>query len=149
MGQNNQIIDSQYQIYANKYIRGDSPGAQLAAIASAQAKDGALIDPQNAAALLNQHHNSRRLLSDYDYTDESISNKQDEAKNPNETPSAKRFNLTKKNNNSLELVLINGTWRLIDLDICYKMMVSELHENNTNPKYHNYTKFVIFNDLNN
>ena len=136
----NQIIDAQYQIYSNKLS-----AAQLAAIASAQARDGALIDLQNAAAFLNQYHmNSRRLLSDYDYADDSLGKQESQDELKNKERDTNKFNLTKKGNNnnnsnsSMELVLINGTWHLIDLDICYKMMASEPVNQNTS-QYQNYT----------
>ena len=127
----------------------------MAAFAAASARDGALIDLKD----LNNHISSRRLLSDTDYDDDSIRSSNEKSQteskskglsggarrklsNDNEKtlPSLEKkhgYNLTKKSNESMELVLINGTWHLIDLNICYNMMRGEA--GNTNQYYHNNT----------
>ena len=86
-----------------------------AALASAQARDNALLD---TSAL---HVKARHLLSG------------DETEEETTVPPKKRFtnktaahNLT--NNNNMELVQINGTWHLINLSMCYDMLQhSSLH----------------------
>ena len=121
----------------SRILRGGAAGddderaVQLAALAAAQARDGALVDPQKAADLLkfssNVHLNSRRLLSNAE--EERNNNKEPKA-------SAKRraFNLTLNettNDSSMELVQINGTWHLIDLNVCYRMMYAASSDNTT------------------
>ena len=112
---------------------------------------------------LNNHISSRRLLSDMDYVDgensvsvarietNEKSHKESKSKRlcgdrkvingeDKMSPSLEKkhgYNLTKKSNESMELVLINGTWHLIDLNICYNMMRGEA--GNTNEYYHNNT----------
>lgn len=123
-----------------------SDAAQLAAFAAASARDGALIDLKD----LNQHINSRRLLSDKDYdylamaSDENNSSQEQPKKlsqpsggntnsNNKSLPSLEKkrgYNLTKKSNESMELVLINGTWHLIDLNVCYNMLRAESENSN-------------------
>ena len=117
---------------------------QLAALAAAQARDGALVDPQNAAALLKQsqaHLNSRRLLSDSDYTIDDVDTSKAAAKLVDQVK--KQFNITDiqvPSNESMELVKINGTWHLVDLNICYQMMLaaSSGESSSTDPKSKNY-----------
>lgn len=78
------------------------------------------------------HPRSRHLLSDYDYADDN-SLAQDKKKTNFTTKST---NLTKNDNSSLELVLINGTWHLIDLNICQKLMSTDQNDVN---KFYNFT----------
>ena len=138
--------------------------ARLAALAAASAKDGALIDLQNTALLYPQgrqgpalHANSRRLLSDDDYEVDG-EDKQGERRNSGGAKAAssssqgKRSSETAlinqtgssggkpnggKHNSSMDLILINGTWHLIDLDICHKMMA--IDPSQENGKFHNHS----------
>ncbi|CAF0724673.1 unnamed protein product [Brachionus calyciflorus] len=127
MNENNQLES----VYIN------SEGVQLAALASVNPKDGALVD----SSVLKQIH-SRRLLSDMDYPSEDSAEKIDKkistksltnrTKNTNLTLSEKHANLTQSDN--MELVLINGTWHLIDLNICYQKLHSNGNYNQTHLK---------------
>jgi hypothetical protein len=100
----------------------DEKSAQLAALAVAQATDGALVD---ANLLIKEKVNSRHLLSE---------NGQKQSKN-------KSINsVNKSDNSSNELVLINGTWHLVNLEACYKMMHDAKQDKYAN-KYSNLTHF--------
>jgi hypothetical protein len=145
---------SQFQRYLNdKKLLGAEQFQGESAQLAAYARDGALID-------LNNHINSRRLLGEAgtasdDYDNDSKSqlgeskkqlsvggNSKKSNKNSDRSlPSLEKkqgYNLTKKTNESMELVLINGTWHLIDLNICYNMMRAEAGAG-TNQYYHNNT----------
>ena len=150
---------SQFGRHLNeKNVLGNDQFQSESAFVAASARDGALIDLKN----LNNHISSRRLLSDMDYVDgensvvariETNEKSQKESKSKRLSgdrkanngedkmaPSLEKkhgYNLTKKSNESMELVLINGTWHLIDLNICYNMMRGEA--GNTNEYYHNNT----------
>lgn len=164
-----ELSRAQFQMYLNEknQLGNDyaslSDAGKLAALGAANARDGALIDLKD----LNQHINSRRLLSDNDYydlandssektslkdskLDKNKSLKNNNNKNSNSLPTLEKksaYNLTKKTNESMELVLINGTWHLIDLNVCYNMMRAEAE--NTNQFYHNNTHLNKINtDLN-
>lgn len=63
-----------------------------------------LIDPQNEQSIKSRH-----LLSDYDYPNDS-----------NEATPNKQ-NLTANSESLMDLILINGTWHLVDITICYKL----------------------------
>ena len=150
-----ELSRTQFQMYLNeKNQLGNehaplSDSAKLAALGAANARDGALIDLKD----LNQHINSRRLLSDSDYDDlsndssektskDSKLNKNQSSinKNNNTLPTLEKktaYNLTKKSNESMELVLINGTWHLIDLNVCYNLLRAEAE--NASHFYHNNT----------
>lgn len=125
----------------------DADSAQLAAMAAAEARDGALIDIQQ---LKQQNVKSRHLLSNYN-EDETTNSKLKKTKSADLLAASsvkKSFNLTKRsdnynltgynassgNNESMELVLINGTWHLLNLSYCYQTMMSA----NKN-QYHNYS----------
>lgn len=155
-------MNAKYQMYLQN-MYPDMDQSQLAALISASANDGALIGLKNTGDLVEQKPqriNSRHLLSDYDYplSDElqnaDKASKQQEQKQPklgnNRNLSRKSkpassnnlnsANLTRKTNESVELVLINGTWRVIDLDMCYKMMAESNFNNTANHHhYHNHT----------
>lgn len=107
--------------------------AQSAAYASAQ--DGALINLDQKQAK-QFHPRSRHLLSEYDYLDDSSEQSNPKSDKKNLTNNNIKSNLTKHDNSSLDLVLINGTWHLIDLNICQKLMSNE--QENLN-KYSNFT----------
>ena len=142
-----ELSRAQFQMYLNEKNQlsgGDyapSEAAKLAALGAASARDGALVDLKD----LNQHLSARRLLSDADYELESSNemksvsgkNAAKSGKNNTSPNLEKKFNLTKKSNESMELVLINGTWHLIDLNVCYNMLRAEAE--NTNQYYHNNT----------
>jgi len=100
----------------------DQKSAQLAALAVAQATDGALVD---ANLLIKQKVNSRHLLSDNGHKQ----SKNKSISSPNKT-----------GNSSNELVLINGTWHLVNLEACYKMLHEAKQDKNAN-KYTNLTHF--------
>lgn len=128
------------QLYSSKQngkiIYPELDAAQMAALAMANAKDGALIDPSNTAVLLKQQHpNARRLLSDEDYQLEDDDSKDRQS---SRSSANKVYNLTQRNmNESKELVLINGTWHLIDLNVCYQMLLTESGNNYTNHSHMN------------
>lgn len=109
--------------------------SQLAAALSKS--DGALIDLQSP---LPSHMKSRHLLSeDYENFDELeiISSKQKLEKN---TVSHVKENFTRsKNETNMELVLINGTWHMVDLNICYKIMSLNATENES--RFYNHSHF--------
>lgn len=95
----------------------ENEGAQIAALAAANPKDGALMD----SSVLKQIH-SRKLLSEQDYPIEYKSENSNSLENR-----TKKFNMSrtdKNNTDKIELVLINGTWHLIDLNICYQKIYS-------------------------
>jgi hypothetical protein len=116
----------------------DAESAQLAALAAAEARDGALIDINK---LKPQNVKSRHLLSNYN-DDETKNSKLKKTKSADllaASSAKKSFNLTQKNGNynltgynasignnneSMELVLINGTWHLLNLSYCYQTMMS-------------------------
>ncbi len=100
----------------------DEKSAQLAALAVAQATDGALVD---ANLLIKENVNSRHLLSDNgqkQYKNKSINTK------------------NKTGNSSNELVLINGTWHLVNLEACYKVLHEVKQEKDTK-QFANLTHF--------
>ena len=104
-----------------------SPSQQAAILADS---NGALVD------LVGPRFKSRHLISeDYEYQDEletaSASAEQKLAKN----------NLTNlsKNDSSMELIFINGTWHMADLNICYKIMSLNATENDS--RFYNHTHF--------
>lgn len=120
------------------------------------AKEGALIDIQNTASLVKQnqpglHPRSRHLLSDFDYSDDlndSISSTENlkQSLRTNLTRTKSNMNSTRNDNSSLDLFLINGTWHLIDLDYCQKLMAND--QNTVNQLY-NFTHLTkINNELN-
>ena len=152
MNYSNETDLSQFQRYLNdKNLLGAEQFQGESAQLAAYARDGALID-------LNNHIKSRRLLGDTgtasdDYDDDSKSqlgesrekqlsnSKKSDQNSDRSLPSLEKkqgYNLTKKTNESMELVLINGTWHLIDLNICYNMMRAEAGAG-TNQYYHNNT----------
>ena len=148
MNYSNETDLSQFQRYLNdKNLLGAEQFQGESAQLAAYARDGALID-------LNNHIKSRRLLGDTgtasdDYDDDSKSQLGESKKQLSKSkksdsrslPSLEKkqgYNLTKKTNESMELVLINGTWHLIDLNICYNMMRAEAGAG-TNQYYHNNT----------
>ncbi len=96
-----------------------------AAAVLADFNNRALIDLQKQQQI---HPRSRHLLSDYDYSDDlnesSIITQNDKNVKLN-TSRTTGNNLTKSENSSMELVLINGTWHLIDLNICQKFMPND------------------------
>ncbi len=117
----------------------DAESAQLAALAAAEARDGALIDIQQ---LKQQNIKSRHLLSNYN-EEETNNSKLKRTKSADllaASSAKKSFNLTNRSNNynltgynaingsnnneSMELVLINGTWHLLNLSYCYQTMMS-------------------------
>jgi hypothetical protein len=129
--------------FANRYTNQQSSdkASQLAALRMANVESGALID-------LNPGINSRHLLNaaDDDYDDFSYDKDGNQIKKLSKSPQDNEkksspksdttklgFNLTKKSNESMELVLINGTWHLIDLNVCYNMLLrgEEAPKNNT------------------
>jgi hypothetical protein len=102
----------------NHYV--DQESAQLAALAMAQARDGALVD----GSLFKQQMtlNSRHLL-------ELSENPADLSSERKLNATTNKFNLTHGNaqnkSNEMDFVLINGTWHVIDLSICQKMMSNQ------------------------
>jgi hypothetical protein len=135
---------------------GENEAAKLAAaLASAQARDNALLD----TSLFNMNVKSRHLLSDYDYEEESHKNvpAAKTAKSPNKNSRSRRnvapsavsnrsnqaaTNLTKqRQNDSMELVLINGTWHLINLSMCYNMMYGGENKLHTFQNYTHLNKY--------
>lgn len=119
----------------------DKEAVELAALARANALDGALVD--SSVFLKQQHLNSRRLLSNSEYFshDEEKDHTKSKVNSTNSSSNQKPYNLTKKSNESMELVLINGTWHLIDLNVCYQKMFTET--NYTHVKKYNF--FLILN----
>lgn len=122
-----------------------SPAQLAAALTAVHVDDGALVDLQKAVPGLVK---SRHLLSDYDYSDEPQmeNNKESEPvrrKNSSvdlDKLSMDELNLTSSTNDSnMELVLINGTWHMIDLNVCYKIM--SLASNGTDQKFYNHSHF--------
>lgn len=118
---------------------GYTPAQLAASLAMANARDGALLDLHNPVP---SHIKSRHLLSDYDYPDmDEKDNIEIKRKNISSMNGA---NIT--NNTNMELILINGTWHMVDLDICYKYMTVNSNETD---KFYNHTHFSrINNELN-
>lgn len=115
----------------NNYVT-DTESAQLAALAMAQARDGALVDGsllKNEVVALN----SRHLLSE-DYEDAEYSGGR------RANASSAKTNSTRVN--GMDLVLINGTWHVIDLSICQQMF-----PNSTNTSSNQYFNSTHFNRL--
>jgi hypothetical protein len=109
-----------------------------AALASAQARDNALLD---ASIFQRGIVKARHLLSNFDDYDDSTEGN-DKQKRVDKTLNG-ATNLTKRGNDSMELVLINGTWHLINLSMCYNMM------NQGAGQFYNYTHVArINNELN-
>ncbi len=119
---------NQSPIPSSNHIQGlvtDDDAQLAAALASAQARDNALLD----TSIFQRGGNvkARHLLSDFDDYDtgEQQANggkqKQQRAAAANKTMTG-TTNLTKRSNDSMELVLINGTWHLINLSMCYSML---------------------------
>lgn len=145
MGQTNQLAP--YSIQNDRRLEHHqsndmSESAQLAALAMAQARDGALVD----GSLLKQRIggsaiNSRHLLSE------------DDAAKDYDTPNT----TTRRNNNAtrgsdgavrvngMDLVLINGTWHVVDLSICQQIFSNQTsaHQNH---QYFNQTHFIRINN---
>lgn len=122
-------------------IQGENPidteSAQLAALALAQARDGALVD---GSLLKNQIVvNSRHLLSDTDYDDSEKSPRREVINS-----TTNKSNSTWDRVNGMDLVLINGTWHVIDLSICQSMISNQTHK--TNDQYFNITHFNRINN---
>ena len=117
--------------------------SQLAAMAAAQVKDGALVGSQNS---LSVHVKSRHLLSDYDYPEESADDQNlpttrspghNTQNKSNNDLNLKGANMTNNNGSNMEFIFINGTWHLIDLDICYKFMAVDAA--NDTQRFNNFT----------
>lgn len=108
-----------YSFNQNKELQGiyRNNEAQSAALAAFNPKEGALVD-----SLVHNQILSRKLLSEQDYPMEATSENKKYLQNR-----TNKFNLTrpdKNNTENIELVLINGTWHLIDLNICYQKLYS-------------------------
>ncbi|RNA19965.1 cyclic AMP-dependent transcription factor ATF-6 beta [Brachionus plicatilis] len=108
-----------YSFNQNKDLKGlyENEDSRMVALAAVNPKDGALVD----SSVLKQMH-SRKLLSESDYPVEEASDNFKSLKNR-----TNKFNSTrpdKNNTENIELVLINGTWHLIDLNICYQKLYS-------------------------
>lgn len=122
----------------------NSESAQLAALAMAQARDGALVD----GSLLKQRIsslNSRHLLADND-------NNNDDEVSPNTTTRSNNgvTNATRNRDGAvrvdgMDLVLINGTWHVVDFSICQQMFSNQTSANGSagphHQQYYNYTHF--------
>jgi hypothetical protein len=117
----------------------DLSTTQLAALKAAQARDGALIGLNDVNSLV--HVQSRHLLADVP-NDDSTAEVAPTAEATTNNNNVTTFNLTLKNgasngnnmsgagtmhphkNGSMELMLINGTWHLVDVSICYQNMMA-------------------------
>jgi hypothetical protein len=131
-------------------VEGNDAHQLAAALASAQARDNALLD---ASMLAPRIVKARHLLSefdDYDSGGEAATNKHErnshKQKNnhqkANKTTAATatgNSNLTKRDNDGMELVLINGTWHLINLSMCYNILQT------SSGQFHNHTHMARVN----
>lgn len=111
---------------------------KAAAVSAAAVSNGALVDPKRPFQFKSRH-----LIADYDYPEGAESSNEIQ-----KNSSLNDFNLTKSGNDSnMDLVLINGTWHMIDLDLCYKVMSVG---GNESEKFYNHTHFNKINsELNN
>jgi hypothetical protein len=101
---------------------------------------GALIDIKNDASLTKQnqplHPRSRHLLSEFDYSEDLNDSSTENIKKSlrtNFTQTKSNNNSTRNDNSSLDLFLINGTWHLIDIDYCQRLMAND--QNTVNQLY--------------
>lgn len=105
-----------YSFNQNKDLQGIYD-AQSAALAPFNPKENAHVD-----SLIHSQIQSRKLLSEQKYSMEVTSENRRYIQNR-----TNKYNLTspdKNNTENIELVLINGTWHLIDLNICYQKLYS-------------------------
>jgi len=105
---------------------------------------------QLAAAMMISSHNqenslvdltvkSRHLLSNYDYPEEELIKKTAQKKLNNDA------NLTHSvNDSNMELIFINGTWQMIDLNLCYKFLTLNASENQTFFNHTHFNKYSFF-----
>lgn len=120
----------------------NSESAQLAALAMAQARDGALVD----GSLLKQRIsslNSRHLLADNNDEDEASPNTTTRSNNGVTNATRNRDGAVRVN--GMDLVLINGTWHVVDFSICQQMFSNQTSANRSagphHQQYYNYTHF--------
>lgn len=102
---------------------GDASIGLEAALEAANARDNALVD---TALLARTNVKARHLLS---------------ASDEKESISSNRSNRSR--NDTMELVMINGTWHLLNLSMCYNMMSSKRGEREE--PYYNQTDMVRMN----
>jgi hypothetical protein len=117
------IINSNIVQQENRGI--DYSPAQLAAamVASSDRQENGLVDLTVK---------SRHLLSDYDYPDAEARSGQVEEKSSATRRRSNDVNLTRSGNeSSMELVFVNGTWQMIDLNLCYKFLSLNASGNQT------------------
>lgn len=115
-----------------------TPSELAAALEAVHTNNGALVNIQRD---LPKNIKSRHLLSDE--SEENKPKKSITTNLKNISVDGNRSTVNDSNESNMELVLINGTWHMVDLNACYKMM--SLASNGTDEKFYNHTHYIKIN----